>query len=256
MNLAKSVAFVTGAGQGLGRATALRLARGGAKVVVCDINAEQAQSTVDEIGTENAMVASVDVTDAVAVKSSMDAAVSRWGSLNIAVNCAGILSAGRTQHPKKGPFDLEKFNNVLKVNVGGTFNVIRLAAEIMSKQEPDAEGQRGVLVNTASIAAMDGQIGQVAYSASKGAIVGMTLPIARDLAMFGIRVATVAPGLFQTPMLAGLPEDARQALCAGVPFPSRLGKPDEYAQMVQQIIENPMLNGEVIRLDGALRMQP
>lgn len=256
MNLAKTVAFVTGAGQGLGRATALRLARQGAKVVVCDVSAEHAAATAAEIGAENSLVAAVDVTDAAAVKASMDEAVARWGSLNVAVNCAGILSAGRTCHPKRGPFDLEKFNNVLRVNVGGSFNVVRLASELMAKNEPDADGQRGVLINTASIAAMDGQIGQVAYAASKGAISAMTLPIARDLSMFGIRAVCVAPGLFHTPMLAALPDEAREALCKNVPFPPRLGDPDEYAKMVQHICENTMLNGETIRLDGALRMQP
>ncbi len=256
MNLSKTVAFVTGAGQGLGRATALRLASQGAKVIVCDISREHAQSVVDQIGSGNAFAAVADVTSVEQVKSSMDEAVKRWGHINTAVNCAGIIYSGRTYTTKKGPMDLDKFMNVLRVNVGGSFNVIRLASEKMSSNTPDEEGQRGVIVNTASIAAMEGQIGQAAYSASKGAIVGMTLPIARDLAMFGIRVCTIAPGLFATPMLAGLPDDARNALCANVPFPKRLGKPEEYAKLVQQIIENPMLNGEIIRLDGALRMQP
>ena len=256
MNLGKAVAFVTGAGQGLGRATALRLGRQGMKVVCCDVNADQAAATAAEIGADNSLVAAVDVTDPVAVKAAMDEAVDRWGSLNVAVNCAGILSGARTYHPKRGPMDLDKFSNVLRVNVGGSFNVTRLAAELMSKNEPDAEGQRGVVVNTASIAAMEGQIGQVAYSASKGAISAMTMPIARDLAMFGIRAVCIAPGLFHTPMLAQLPDEARAALCANVPFPPRLGDPDEYARLVQHICENPMLNGETIRLDGALRMQP
>lgn len=256
MNLSKAVAFVTGAGQGLGKATALRLGRQGMKVVACDINADLARDTVKELGEDNALVAGVDVTDPVAVKNSMDEAVSRWGRLDVAVNCAGILSAARTYHPKRGPMDLEKFNNVLRVNVGGSFNVVRLAAELMAQNTPDEQGQRGVLVNTASIAAMEGQIGQVAYSASKGAISAMTMPIARDLASQGIRCACIAPGLFHTPMLAQLPDEAREALCKNVPFPPRLGDPDEYARMVQAIIENPMLNGETIRLDGALRMQP
>jgi len=256
MALSRTVAFVTGAGQGLGRATALRLASQGAKVVVCDISKQHAQSVADEIGSANAFAAAADVTITEQVQASMDEAVKRWGYINTAVNCAGILIPGRTFHPKKGPMDLDKFMNVLRVNVGGTFNVIRLSSEKMSKNEPDEEGQRGVIVNTASIAAMDGQIGQAAYSASKGAIVGMTLPIARDLAMFGIRICTIAPGLFHTPMLAALPDEAREALCANIPFPKRLGKPDEYARFVQQIIENPMLNGEIVRLDAALRMQP
>jgi len=256
MALSRTVAFVTGAGQGLGRATALRLASQGAKVVVCDINKQHAQSVVDEIGA-NAFAAAADVTVTEQVQASMEEAIKKWGYINSAVNCAGILIPGRTWHPKKKePMDMTKFMKVIEVNVGGTFNVIRLASGHMSTNEPDEEGQRGVIVNTASIAAMDGQIGQAAYSASKGAIVGMTLPIARDLAMYGVRVCTIAPGLFHTPMLAALPDDAREALCANIPFPRRLGKPDEYARMVQQIIENPMLNGEIIRLDGALRMQP
>ena len=256
MALSRTVAFVTGAGQGLGRATALRLASQGAKVVACDISRQHAQSVVDEIGAANAIASAADVTVTEQVQSSMQEAIKKWGYINSAVNCAGILIPGRTFHPKKGPMDMEKFMKVIEVNVGGSFNVIRLASGHMSTNEPDEEGQRGVIVNTASIAAMEGQIGQAAYSASKGAIVGMTLPIARDLAMYGVRVCTIAPGLFHTPMLAALPNDAREALCANIPFPKRLGKPDEYARLVQQIIENPMLNGEIIRLDGALRMQP
>ena len=189
------------------------------------------------------------------VKSAMDEAVEKWGKINATINCAGIAIAMKTIG-KKGPHDLSQFSKVLHVNTTGTFNVIRLAAEKMAHNEADGDGIRGVIVNTASIAAMDGQMGQAAYAASKGAVVAMTLPIARDLSSTGIRVNTVAPGLFLTPMLEGLPETVRTQLGAGVPLPKRLGKPAEYAKLVQSIIENPMLNGEVIRLDGALRMQP
>lgn len=258
MNLRSTVAIVTGAGQGLGRATALRFAAQGAKVVVADINGDAAKAVVDEINGSSggsAFVAAIDVTSPEQVQGAVDEAVHRWGKINAAVNCAGILSPGKT-YGKRGPMDLNKFLNVLQVNIGGTFNVTRLVAEKMSLNEADEEGQRGVIINTASIAAMDGQIGQAAYAASKGAIAAMTLPIARDLSSLGIRVCCIAPGLFHTPMLASLPEEARAALCANVPFPQRLGKPDEFAQMAQAIFENPMLNGEIIRLDGALRMQP
>jgi 3-hydroxyacyl-CoA dehydrogenase/3-hydroxy-2-methylbutyryl-CoA dehydrogenase len=202
-----------------------------------------------------AMAAVIDVCSEEAVQESIDKAVAKWGKIDVAVNCAGIAPPMKTLS-KKGPHSLEQFSNVLKVNTIGTFNIIRLAAQQMSLNEPDADGMRGVIVNTASVAAMDGQIGQVAYAASKGAIASMTLPIARDLSTYGIRVCTIAPGLFLTPLLEGLPEKVQTDLAATVPFPKRLGKPDEYAHLVESIIGNPMLNGEVIRLDGALRMQP
>lgn len=189
------------------------------------------------------------------MKAAIDAAIGKWGKINTAVNCAGIAIAVKTLN-KKGPHDLQLFSKVLHVNTAGTFNVIRLVAEKMAGNEPDEDGIRGVIVNTASIAAMDGQMGQAAYAASKGAVVSMTLPIARDLSAFGIRVNTIAPGLFLTPMLESLPEAVRTQLASTVPLPKRLGKPAEFAKLVQQIVENPMLNGEVIRLDGALRMQP
>ena len=254
MNVSKVVAIVTGAGQGLGRATALRLASQGAKVLVADINGAAVQSVVDEIGA-NAMGAPVDVTSPEQVEDALDQAVKKWGAVHAAVNCAGILAPGRTVS-KRGPMDLGKFSKVLQVNVGGTFNVVRLSANIMTKNEPNENGERGVIVNTASIAAFDGQIGQAAYAASKGAISSMTLPIARDLASFGIRICTLAPGIFMTRMMAELTEEQCAALTANVPFPNRMGQPDEFAQMVQSIMENPMLNGETIRLDAALRMQP
>lgn len=254
MSLSHIVAFVTGGAQGLGRATALRLASQGAKIVVADLSPTKTQEVVDQLG-DNAIPAIIDVCDEDAVKDSMEKATNRWGKLNVAVNCAGIAIASKTLS-KRGPHDLKNFSQVLKVNTVGTFNVVRLAAEQMAQNEADSNGQRGVIINTASIAAMDGQMGQAAYAASKGAIAAMTLPVARDLSSTGIRCMCIAPGLFLTPMLEGLPEAARTTLAATVPCPKRLGNPDEYAQLVQSIVENPMLNGEVIRLDGALRMQP
>jgi 3-hydroxyacyl-CoA dehydrogenase / 3-hydroxy-2-methylbutyryl-CoA dehydrogenase len=227
----------------------------GAKVIVADINEDHAKAVATEIGAQSAIAAVTDVTNEANVKASLDAAIAKFGKINTAVNCAGIAIAVKTLG-KKGPHDLNQFSKVLHVNTTGTFNVVRLVAERMSTNEPDEDGVRGVIVNTASIAAMDGQMGQAAYAASKGAVVAMTLPIARDLAANGIRVNTVAPGLFLTPMLEGLPEAVRTQLGAGVPLPKRLGKPAEFAKLVQAIIENPMLNGETIRLDGALRMQP
>jgi NAD(P)-dependent dehydrogenase (short-subunit alcohol dehydrogenase family) len=207
-----------------------------------------------EIGA-HALFVKTDVTDEESVKNAIGAAISKFGALHGAINCAGIGVAEKTIG-KEGPHSLVSFKRVIEVNLIGTFNVIRLAAAQMAQQEPAPSGERGVIVNTASVAAFDGQIGQAAYSASKGGIVGMTLPIARDLARDGIRVVTIAPGLFDTPLLAGLPEKMRQALGAQIPFPSRLGRPSEYAALAQHIIENEMLNGEVIRLDGALRMPP
>ena len=255
MSLSHIVAYVTGAGQGLGRATALRLASQGAKVVIADISEAAANAVVSEIGVQSAMAAIVDVTDAAAVSDSIDKAMNRWNKLNVTVNCAGIAIASKTLS-KKGPHDLAQFAKVLNVNTVGSFNILRLTAEKIALNDADEDGLRGVIINTASIAAMDGQIGQAAYAASKGGIVSMTLPIARDLASHGIRVNTIAPGLFLTPLLESLPEATRTILATTVPCPKRLGKPAEYARLVQCIIENPMLNGEVIRLDGALRMQP
>lgn len=223
-------------------------------MIIADLS-PSLQNVVNEIGAHNAIGASVDITDEKAVGAALDQAVERWGKVNVAVNCAGIAIASRTLS-KKGPHDLAAFSKVLNVNTVGTFNVIRLAAARMALNTPDEDNIRGVIINTASIAAFDGQIGQAAYAASKGAVVGMTLPIARDLSSFGIRVNTIAPGLFLTPMLESLPETVRNELGQTVPLPKRLGKPAEFAKLVQAIIENSMLNGEVIRLDGALRMQP
>ncbi len=254
MDLKNVVAIVTGGASGLGAATALRLARGGAKVVAADLNEEAGASIAAELG-ERGLFIKTDVTSEESVSAMLAAATTAFGRVNVLVCCAGIGVAAKTLG-RKGVHSLGLFTKVLTVNTIGTFNCIRLVAEHMSTQEPNAGGERGVIINTASVAAFDGQIGQAAYSASKGAVVGMTLPIARDLSQYGIRVCTIAPGVFLTPMLAGLPEKVQDALGAQVPFPSRLGLPDEYGQLAQSIIENAMLNGETIRLDGALRMPP
>jgi NAD(P)-dependent dehydrogenase (short-subunit alcohol dehydrogenase family) len=241
-------ALVAGGASGLGEATARALAARGARVTIADLNAERGAALGAELGGE---FIQADVTDEAQVQAAVEAA----GELRLAVSCAGIGWAERTVK-KDGPAALVPFETVVRVNLIGTFNVLRLAAASMAANEPDAEGERGVVVMTASIAAFDGQIGQTAYAASKGGVVGLTLPAARDLARLGIRVCTIAPGLFDTPLLAGLPEEARRALGEQIPFPSRLGRPDEYAKLACQIAENRMLNGEVLRLDGALRMPP
>jgi NAD(P)-dependent dehydrogenase (short-subunit alcohol dehydrogenase family) len=247
-------ALVAGGASGLGAATARALAGAGASVTIADLNAEKGEALAAELG-QGASFVEADVTEEAGVAAAVERAAGAEGGLRTSVCCAGIGWAERVAH-RGGPHDLELFANVVKVNLIGTFNVLRLAAAAMSENEPDDGGERGVCVNTASIAAFDGQIGQVAYAASKGGIVGLTLPAARDLASRGVRVVTVAPGLFDTPLLAALPEEARDALGAGIPFPSRLGRPEEYARLVGQIVANPMLNGETIRLDGALRMPP
>ena len=249
MEIRDAVAVVTGGASGLGLATTKRLLDAGAQVVVLDIRGKEA---VAELG-ERAVFAETDVTDEAAVTAALDTAES-LGPIRIVVNCAGTGNAIKTLG-KDGPFPLHLFKKVVEINLIGTFNVIRLGAERIAKTEP-IDGERGVIVNTASVAAFDGQIGQAAYSASKGGVVGMTLPIARDLSRDLIRVVTIAPGLFDTPLLAGLPEPAKESLGKQVPHPSRLGKPDEYGALAVHIVENPMLNGEVIRLDGAIRMAP
>jgi NAD(P)-dependent dehydrogenase (short-subunit alcohol dehydrogenase family) len=246
-------ALVAGGASGLGAATARALHDRGASVVIGDLNAEKGEALASELG-DRASFVEMNVMEPDQVQAAVDAA-QEDGGLRISVCCAGIGWAQRVTG-KQGPHDLEVFHNVIKVNLVGSFNVLRLAATAMNEGDPDDKGERGVCVNTASIAAYDGQIGQIAYAASKGGVVGMTLPAARDLASRGIRVCTIAPGLFDTPLLAALPEEARQALGATMPFPSRLGLPEEYAQLALQIVENPMLNGETIRLDGALRMAP
>jgi 3-hydroxyacyl-CoA dehydrogenase/3-hydroxy-2-methylbutyryl-CoA dehydrogenase len=254
MRLEGNSALIVGGASGLGEATARRLHADGATVVIADLNVERGEALAGELG-DGASFVEANVLEAEQVQAAVDAAAGAGDGLRISVCCAGIGWAQRTVS-KQGPHDLEIFSNVIKVNLIGTFNVLRLAATAMASNEPDDGGERGVCVNTASIAAFDGQIGQVAYSASKGGIVGLTLPAARDLAGRGVRVITIAPGLFDTPLLAALPEEAREALGAGVPFPSRLGRPAEYAELVTSIVGNPMLNGETIRLDGALRMPP
>jgi len=245
-------ALVTGGASGLGLATVEALVDAGAHVVALDLPGAD-RSRLDALG-DAVRFASADVTDEVAVLSAVSVANDR-GRLGVLVNCAGIGNAIRTVG-KNGPFPFDDFERVVRVNLLGTFNVLRLAAAEMVRNEPNAEGERGVVINTASAAAFDGQIGQAAYSASKAGVVGMTLPVARDLASLGVRVMTIAPGTFDTPMLALLPNEARQALAAGIPFPRRLGRPQEFAQLARQIVENPYLNGETIRLDGALRMPP
>jgi NAD(P)-dependent dehydrogenase (short-subunit alcohol dehydrogenase family) len=238
----------------LGGACARRFSAAGAQVVLADVNAQLGEQLAGEIGA-NARFVRTDVTDEASVQAAVELAVAEFGSLQGAINCAGIGTAERTVG-RNGPHPLASFVRIITVNLIGTFNVIRLAAVAIAKNTPNEAGERGVVINTASVAAFEGQIGQAAYSASKGGIVGMTLPIARDLARDGIRVVTIAPGIFDTPLLGGLPEPARVSLGQQVPFPPRLGRPDEYAALAQHIVENEMLNGEVIRLDGAIRMAP
>jgi NAD(P)-dependent dehydrogenase (short-subunit alcohol dehydrogenase family) len=252
MQLDGKVALVTGGASGLGRATTEMLARHGATVVLCDLPGSDGQAVADELSGEVRFVPA-DVTSEDDVRAAV-ATASELGGLHVAVNCAGVATPGRVLG-RKGPLALDRFAQVVCVNLIGTFNVVRLAAEAMVAADP-VDGERGVIVNTASAAAFDGQIGQAAYSASKGGVVGMTLPLARDLADSLIRVMAIAPGLFATPMLSGLPQEAQDSLAGQVPHPRRLGQPSEYAALVRHICENPMLNGEVIRLDGAIRMAP
>ena len=248
-----TVAVVTGGGSGLGGATVRRLVADGAKAVIVDLAGSTAPALVDELGAEHAVFVAADVRDEAQVQAAIDRAT-ELGELRVAVSCAGVATPGRVLG-RQGPLSLDTFRTVVDINLVGSFNVMRLAAAAMVGNEP-VDGDRGVIVNTASIAAYDGQIGQAAYAASKGGIVGLTLSAARDLADKQIRVMTIAPGTFETPMLAGLPSEVKEVLEKQVPHPSRLGNPVEYASLVRHIIENPMLNGEVIRLDGALRMPP
>ena len=252
MQIADNVFIVTGAASGLGAATAHMLVKAGAKVMLVDLNADAVAAQALKLGDQARSVVA-DISQADAAQAAVEAAVATFGGLNGLVNCAGIVR-GEKILGKNGPHALESFSQVINVNLIGSFNMLRLAAEAIAQTTADAGGERGVIINTASVAAFDGQIGQAAYAASKGAIASLTLPAARELARFGIRVMTIAPGIFETPMMAGMTPQVRESLAAGVPFPARLGKPDEYASLVRHIIENSMLNGEVIRLDGALRM--
>ena len=252
MQIKNSVFLVTGGASGLGAATARMAAENGGKVVIADMQAEAGEKFAREIGGR---FARCDVTSEADGKAAVQTALKEFGGLHVLVNCAGIAIAEKTIG-KEAPHALASFTRCITVNLIGTFNMIRLAADAMAKAVPNAAGERGVIINTASVAAFDGQIGQAAYSASKGGVVGMTLPVARDLSRNGIRVCTIAPGIFETPMLLGLPKEAQDSLGKQVPFPSRLGRPIEYAQLARQIIENEMLNGETIRLDGAIRMAP
>jgi len=252
MNIAGSGALVAGGASGLGEATVRALHERGAVVTIADVNAEKGEALANELGIR---FVACDVRQEEQVQAAVDAAREADGGLRISICCAGTGWAQRTTG-SKGPHPLEPFQVIIAINLIGTFNVLRLAATAMRENEPDGGGERGVCVQTASVAAYEGQIGQIAYSASKGGIVGMTVPAARDLAQYGVRVMTIAPGLFDTPLLAMLPDDAREALGNSIPFPHRLGMPEEYAQLAAAIVENPMLNGETIRLDGALRMAP
>jgi len=248
------VAIVTGGASGLGAATVKGLVKAGAKVVIVDRAKENGEALARELG-ESVRFAEADVASEKDIQAAIRCAQEQFGGFHIAVGCAGIGTIGRLVS-KGGPLPLDLFSLTVQVNLVGMLNVMRLAAHALQDNEPNEDGERGVIITTASIAAFDGQIGQVAYSASKAGVAGMTLPIARELARSGIRVVCIAPGLFDTPMMAGLPEEARKSLEATVPFPARLGKPSEYAKLVLAIVENPMLNGETIRLDGALRMAP
>ena len=254
MQINGRVFMVTGGGSGLGAATARALLARGARVLVADVD-EEAGGKLEAGAEDGVLFVRTDVTDEESVRAAIDAARSTFGGLNGLVNCAGVAPAIKVLG-KKGVHPLDAFARAVQINLIGTFNAIRLASEALIENEPDEGGERGVIVNTASVAAFDGQIGQAAYSASKGGVVSMTLPIAREMAQHGIRVMTIAPGIFETPMLAGLPQAAQDSLGKQTPFPPRLGRPGEYAALVEHIIENQMLNGEVIRLDGAIRMQP
>jgi len=253
LQLQSSVFVVTGGASGLGEATVRMLVGEGARVVIADVNESAGAKLQSELGA-NARFMRVDVTDESSVRRGLETAA-ELGTLRGVVNAAGIVLAEKVLG-RNGPHALDAFSRIIQVNLAGTFNVIRLASAMMSTGEPTASGERGVIINTASVSAFDGQIGQAAYSASKGGIVAMTLPIARELARYGIRVMTIAPGIFDTPLMASLPQAARDSLALQVPFPSRLGKPSEYAALVKHILGNEMLNGEVIRLDGAIRMAP
>jgi NAD(P)-dependent dehydrogenase (short-subunit alcohol dehydrogenase family) len=252
MHIADSVFLVTGAGSGLGLATARELIGQGARVVLLDINAETGRAAAETLG-EGARFVQADICREEDGRAAVAEALQAFGAVHGLVNCAGVAPAEKVLG-RSGVHGLDSFRRTIEINLIGSFNLLRLAAEAMALNAPNADGERGVIVNTASVAAFDGQIGQAAYAASKGGVAAMTLPAARELARSGIRVMCIAPGIFETPMMAGMPQEVRDSLAAGVPFPPRLGRPEEYAALVRHIVENPMLNGEVIRLDGALRM--
>ncbi|MCP3030901.1 3-hydroxyacyl-CoA dehydrogenase [Halobacillus sp. A1] len=254
MQVNELTAVVTGGASGLGEATVRRIAAHGGRAIIADQNAAKGQALADELGS-SAVFCEVDVTSEEQVKKMISFSVQQFGTINGLVNCAGIVIAEKVSG-KEGAHKLGSFQKVIEVNLIGTFNMIRLITEHMQENVPNEEGERGIIINTASIAAFEGQIGQAAYSASKGGVAGMTLPISRELARYGIRVMTIAPGLFETPMFEVLPDSAKEALSQMTPFPKRLGKPDEYGRLVLSIVENPMMNGEVVRLDGAIRLQP
>lgn len=254
MKLQNKTALITGGASGLGEACVRRFLEQGARAIIVDLNAERGAALAAELG-DSVRFVKTDVTSEADVQTAIQAAREAFGGLHIAINCAGIVIGERTVG-KNGPHALASFEKVIRINLIGTFNVIRLAATAMGENEPTADGERGVIINTASVAASDGQIGQAAYSASKAGIVGLTLPVARDLSRMGIRVMTIAPGIMETPMMAGMSDEVRDSLGQQVPFPARLGRPAEYAQLAQSIIENAYLNGEVIRLDGAIRLAP
>ena len=256
MDINGKVAVVTGGASGIGQAVARRIAGAGGKVVIFDLNEEAGQAMVAELGADNCVFATVNVVDEDSAKAGIEAAVGSFGTIHIIVNCAGIGNAAKTLG-RDGPFPMDVWSKVIAVNLTGTFNVLRLCAEVMAKHDPVTDdGARGAIINTASVAAYEGQMGQAAYSASKGGVIGMTLPIARDLMNEGIRVNTILPGIFKTPLLMGLPEKAIEALNASVPFPKRLGEPEEYAKLALCMIETGYFNGEDVRLDGAIRMAP
>lgn len=255
MDFSKVRAIVTGGASGLGEATVRHIAQNGGRAVIFDLNESRARSVMGDFGERQVEYFETDVTNALQVEENVEKAVEKLGAINLLVNCAGIGTPGKVVSKGK-PLALDRFEKVIQVNLVGSFNVLRAVAAAMQTNEPNENGERGVIISTASVAAFEGQIGQAAYSASKGGIVSMTLPIARELARDGIRVMAIAPGLMKTPMFDGLPESAIASLSAAVPFPARLGRPAEYAKLVESIFENPLLNGEVIRLDGAIRMQP
>lgn len=252
MRIEGHTVVVTGGASGLGEGCIRNLTNKGANAVILDIDEARGGQIASEL-CDSVLFCKTDVTDPESVQQAIDRTMDRFGAIHIAVNCAGVVTPSKVLG-KKGPMPIETFDQVIRINLIGTMNIVRLAAEKIVENEPNTDGEKGVIINTASIAAFDGQIGQAGYAASKAGVVGMTLPIAREFAHYGIRLMTIAPGLFETPMLAGLPEKAQESLIASIPFPKRLGKPSEFAMLVEQIIENPILNGETIRLDSAIRM--